>query len=131
MASLIKLSLATLLLSGCSLLSVSHFDANEQAQLVTIVQMTQNKSHCEDVTKASSISSQIAQTTDWLRLYSQDIPNNGPMQTMTKELDDSAREFRDRYTRLPVPARLYCEIKLNNINTMANTMREVSARRPR
>ena len=56
MASLIKLSLATLLLSGCSLLSVSHFDANEQAQIVTIVQMSQNKSLCEDVTKASNIS---------------------------------------------------------------------------
>jgi hypothetical protein len=131
MASLIKLSLATLLLSGCSLLSVSHFDANEQAQIVTIVQMSQNKSLCEDVTKASNISSQIAHTTEWLRLYSQDTPNNGPMQTMTKQLDDSAQEFRDRYSRLPVPTRLYCEIKLNNINTMANTMREVSARRPR
>jgi len=131
MASLIKLSLATLLLSGCSLLSVSHFDANEQAQIVTIVQLSQNKAMCEDAAKASALSAQIAQTTEWLKLYSQDIPNNGPMQTMTKEINDSAAEFRDRYHRLPVPAKLYCEIKLNNINTMANTMREVSARRPR
>ena len=131
MASLIKLSFITLLLGGCSLLSVSHFDPNEQAQIVTVVQLSHNKAMCEDAAKAAALSAQIAQTTGWLRLYSQDIPNNGPMQTMTQQLDDSAAEFRDRYTKAPPPGRLYCEIKLNNIMTMANTMREVSARRPR
>ena len=134
MVSLKKLLIllsSSIVLSGCSLFFVSRFDYNEQARLITVLQLTQHAEVCADPAQAAYAAQQLNTHVEWLQMYSRDLPHNEPMQKMNEQLMGAVKEFVARYKSTTPVSKIYCESKMHNIQKIADVMRDVSARRPR
>lgn len=129
-----KLWIATVslaILCSCALLP-SQFDNQEHAKLVTISQMTKSVEHCNDAASVTNLVLNLKYNLDWLKIYSQGLPNNGKMTRMILQLDVMVQGLSQRYENSDsTPSQYYCQQKVTLINESVNEIIAVSARRPR
>lgn len=118
-----------ILLSACAIFP-SHFDYNEQARLVDIIELTKTDAVCS-TDEIKTVSREIRQKVDWLNTYSASLPNNSKIQEMNRNLSEIVGDFDQRYRGDKPPSKFFCSAKIKNINEAAHKMLSVSGRRPR
>lgn len=120
---------STLILSACALFP-SKFDTNEQAKLTDIILLSQDDSVCVQPS-INVVVNDIDKTAQWLKIYSEHLPNNEKLTDMTKNLSDITKDFRASYLKDKPPSHFYCRSKMKIINEASKKMLDVSGRRPR
>ena len=128
-------TLAITLLSGCSVLDaylMTHYDPNEY-QLITSIraEAQQFKTQCDDASVGKSNAAKLATDTQLFVLYSEHVPRNTDVISASKDLHLLAQGLVDQYTKSDKVSPGFCKIKFNNVETSADKMQQVIARRPR
>jgi len=129
------ISLAITMLSGCSVLDaylMTHYDPNEY-QLITNIraEAQQFKNQCDDATVSKTNATKLAINTQFFVLYSEHIPRNVDVIGASKDLHVLAQGLVDQYNKSDKVSPGFCKIKFNNVETSADKMQQVIARRPR
>lgn len=117
------------LLTACA----AKFDPVEHGRVIDIKHQASEalaRGHCADHNMAKTVAERINSDTAWLVFYSQHIPKNQSMETMSLELQRITQEFAQRY-QTGTPSRVYCELKLKNIITVVGVIQQTNARRAR
>jgi hypothetical protein len=128
-------TLAITLLSGCSVLDaylMTHYDPNEY-QLITSIraEAQQFKTQCDDASVSKSNAAKLATDTQLFVLYSEHVPRNTDVISASKDLHLLAQGLVDQYTKSDKVSPGFCKIKFSNVETSADKMQQVIARRPR
>lgn len=129
MKKLLLILSSSLILTSCALWP-SWFDSNEHRAMTDIVVLTADPSICardDMIIHAKTIDLQSR----WLQTYSKTLPDNEKIQNMNTSLVEMTEDLVKRYEDNKIPSRVFCESRVKNINKAANTMLEVSGRRPR
>lgn len=132
-----KLLLALMItsLSGCALLDaylMTHYDPNEYKLITDIRAEAQlYKSQCDNAETSKANAEKLANNTQLFVLYSEHIPRNEPLIASSKDLQIIAQGLADQYNKANKVSPTFCKIKFNSIETSADKMQSVIARRPR
>ena len=102
------------LLSGCSILQVSHFDANEY-ELAVKIRSTASTQKCTPYNVES-----LYKTALNLKNYSEYVPNNENTFTMSKGLFTLVDELHEK----TVINETYCRLKLKSIEQSAEIIQK-------
>ena len=129
------IALAITMLSGCSVLDaylMTHYDPNEY-QLITSIraEAQQFKSQCDDASASKANAYKLATNTQLFVLYSEHVPRNTDVISASKDLHSLAQGLVDQYTKSDKVSPGFCKIKFSNVETSADKMQQVIARRPR
>lgn len=122
-------------LSGCALIDaylMTHYDPNEY-QIITGVrlQAQQAKTQCDDVAVSKNNAIKVNSDTQMFVLYSEHIPRNKELIDASKNLHDIAKGLNDQYLKNDKVSPAFCKIKFQSIETSADKIQSVVARRPR
>lgn len=110
------LVLAALLLSGCSVLLVPHWNATEYNELVTIAaESSRGTCQTEQVETLSKLSTH-------LRHYSEFLPNNELMASGVAQMDTTIQTLNTG----GLIGSTFCSLKLRTIHTMATSLAKAS-----
>jgi len=111
---------------------MTNFDPNEY-QIITGVrlQAQQAKAQCDDAAVSKTNSVKIESDTQLFVLYSEHIPRNKDLIEASKNLHDIAKGLSDQYGKGDKVSPAFCKIKFQSIETSADRIQDVVARRPR
>ena len=129
----IAMVFSAVLLTGCALFP-SQFDSNEQARITDIVAWTvDEKATCENPSRAYLVARDVDEHARWLVIYGGSLPDNEKLTAGYVKLREISRDMVKRYGQGPDkdPSRVYCESKIKSMNRAAQTLLDVSGRRPR
>lgn len=125
----------SLSLSGCVLLDaflMTKYDPNEYKIITEIrAQSHQFKETCEDTEKSKVNSIKIHIDTELFMMYSEHLPRNTDVQRASKELNEMAKELKDRYQKNQPVSKMFCKMKFDNIESSAKKMQSIIGSRPR
>ena len=123
--------LSGIFLAGCAV----KFDPVEHARIVDIhfnIQQAISTNQCSYPVSMAETARTIARDADWLALYVQHVPNNQSLQTMSTEFAKGSQDLAARYEpSKPPPSKIFCELRLKNLNTQIEVIQRTNARRPR
>jgi hypothetical protein len=129
------LALIVVSISGCALVDaylMTHYDPNEYKLITDIRAEAQlYKSQCDNAEVSKTNAEKLANDTQLFVLYSEHIPRNELLITSSKDLQSIARGLADQYSKANKVSPTFCKIKFNSIETSADKMQSVIARRPR
>lgn len=132
-----KLLLVPLLLAlhGCALIDaylMAGYDPNEY-QIITGIRLHSQKSkaQCDDATASKLNANKAEDGTQMFVLYSEHIPRNKDLIDASKNLHDIAKGLSDQYNKTDKVGPAFCKIKFQSIETSADKIQGVVARRPR
>ena len=122
-------------LNGCALVDaylMTHYDPNEY-QIITGVrlQAQQSKTQCDDAAVSKTNAARITSDTQMFVLYSEHIPRNKDLIDASKNLHDIAKGLNDQYNKNDKVSPAFCKIKFQSVETSADKIQSVVARRPR
>ena len=126
-----------LLLSSIPLIvsCAARWDNADYSRVVDIrhtVAVAQRENVCEKPGQAQTVADAIERDAQWLLLYSDYLPNNGPGQEMALGLYNTAAEFSKHYaTAKTPPSKVYCDLKLKTIAKQIDAIQKTHAGRPR
>lgn len=132
-----KLLLVSLLmvLSGCTIIDaylMTHYDPNEYKLITEIRASAQMyKTQCDNFETSKLNSAKLAANTQLFALYSEHIPRNDDLISASKDLHTLAQGLADQYIKSEKVSPAFCKVKYNSIETSADKMQTVIARRPR
>jgi hypothetical protein len=132
-----KLLLVPLLLAlhGCALIDaylMAGYDPNEY-QIITSIRLhaQKSKAQCDDATTSKLNANKAGDDTQLFVLYSEHIPRNKDLIDASKNLHDIAKGLSDQYNKTDKVGSAFCKIKFQSIETSADKIQGVVARRPR
>lgn len=108
-------------LGGCSILG-GVYDSNEYGSFVKVAQLaSQAKSVCVsgDADSIKQTGLQLQQAATYSMLFTQHLPNNNELHSISTSIHDLTKEFVERATGTLSPT--YCSIKLDTIFQAAQT----------
>lgn len=105
------------------------FDNNEYARLVDM-RHELREDRCRDESDARQMVKSVESHTQWLKIYSQHLPNNSNTVKMLSVYQAGIKEFSDAYDRAD-PSLIFCRIKVRNLHDQLDIMLATTARRPR
>lgn len=125
------LALSLVLLTGCAI----KFDPVEHARIVDIhhrILQAQTDNHCADPAQMRGTARALDSDSHWLVLYAAHHPKNDSMQTMAAEFAKGTADLAGRYdANKSAPSKVFCELRLKNLNTQIEVIQRTNARRPR
>ena len=116
--------------AGCALLP-SAFDNQEHAALVTLQQLSQDRTVCRDRPTATVVAAQLDTQAQWLVIYGSSLSSNQNLAEIESTVAAMSSELYARYLSQGAVSTLYCDTKLQNINNAAQQAVKVSGKRPR
>jgi len=117
--------LCVVLIAGCA----ATFDNNEYSRLVDIRHSLQ-ENRCADIASAQQMAKTVSDTTQWLQIYSQHLPNNKNTINMLAAFAEGAQAFSKSYDS-GTPSAAFCRLKVRNLHDQLDIMLATTARRPR
>lgn len=114
----------TLMLLGCSVLAVPHWDSTEYSVLTKLSTMS-TRGTCEpaQTEKLSWLSAYLAN-------YSEFLPNNSLVHAGVIEMDKTIQDLDEEAHKAPV-SKVYCSLRLRVIHAMAAKLAETVGEMPR
>lgn len=124
MKTRLSIVVIALILSGCAviqgadrLLRPPKFDNAEYGSLVTVRQLAEDATPCDDTQTQKTLAHSLQQQIDWAKKYSEFLPRNPESFTMLSALKEEADRFVVLADKGASPA--YCKAKLASINKNA------------
>jgi hypothetical protein len=131
----IFLACVVLMLSGCALLDaylMTHYDPNEYKIITDIRADAQSfKAQCDDPVASKANAVKLAHETQLFALYSEHIPRNELLISASKDLNTIAQGLADQYAKTDKVSIGFCKIKFTSVETNADKMQAIIAKRPR